>query len=214
VTRGGGALALAVAIALLTSALLASGAGADSFTPIRMTVNVTPVARANVPLKTAVTVSADAGALDIAQGSVRVGVKLAIECGGSFETTPGVTLLDGTLTPQPRSGRAYTGSASGSGRPSLFGSQTLCVFLEDSVDRVFANDESGLVDVSRACTTDASRDDAAEQALNVSQRQLRHTKRGATARRAQLKRTIAKRRRAATSDQRAARQACGNGVPL
>jgi hypothetical protein len=214
VTRRSGALALLAAIALLTSTLLASGAGADSFTPVRMTVNVTPVARAHAPLKTTVTVSADAGALDIAQGSVRVGVKLAIECGGSFETTPGVTLLNAVLKPQPQTGVAYTGSASGSGRPVLFGTQTLCVYVEDSVDRVYANDESGLVTVARACTSDASRYDAAEQALKASQRQLSHTKRGAKARRARLTRTIAKRRKTANADQRAARHACGSGVPL
>jgi hypothetical protein len=208
-------MTLALATAVAGCALFAAAAGADSFTPIRMTVNVTPIARAHVPLRTSVTVSADPGALDVAQGAVRIGVKLAVECGGSFETTPGVTLLDAPLTPQPQDGKAYTGMATGSGRPPLFGSQTLCVFVEDSgVGRVFANDESGLVDVSRPCTTDASRYDAAEKALKAAQRRLRRTKRAAKPRRARLERTIATRRRTANAHRRAARRACGSGVPL
>jgi hypothetical protein len=201
--------ALAAGVTLLGT----GSAAADSYTPIRMTTHVTPVARAHAPLKTTVSVSADPGVLDVAQGSLLVQVKLAAECGGSFQTTPGIALVNAPLTPTPRSGQAYSGSASGSGRPTAFGTQTLCVFLEDSaVGRVFANDESSLVNVSRPCTTGAARYDTAQTALTRVERRLRRTERAATRRR--LKRTIAQRRRTANRDRRAARKACGTGVAL
>jgi hypothetical protein len=163
-----------------------------------------------------VAVSADPGVLDVAEGNLRVEVKLAPgECGGNFQTTPGVTLVNAPLSPVPHTGQAYTGSVTGSGRPTAFGTQTLCVFLEDAdVGRVFANDESGSVTVSKPCTTLAARFDRAEKALTRSQRRLRHTKRTATATRRRLRRTITARRRTADADRRAARRACGPGVTL
>lgn len=209
------AAAVAAAALSLAGAAATSTAGADSFTPIRMTVAIAPIARARVPLHTTVSVSADAGVLDLAQGPMRVGVKLAVECGGTFETTPGVTLVDHALTPQPTRGKAYTATARGSGRPVFFGAQTLCVFLEDStVGRVFANDESGSVTVSKPCTNTALRYDRATKTLKAAQRALRRTSRHRTARRRQLQRRIARDRRTATRDRRGARAACGGGVPL
>jgi hypothetical protein len=204
------------AFAALAAGVMLLGTGsaaADSYTPIGMTTHVTPVARAHEPLRTTVSVSADPGVLDVAQGSLLVQVKLAAECGGSFQTTPGITLVNAPLTPTPTTGQAYSGSAGGSGRPTAFGTQTVCVFLEDSaVGRVFANDESGQVDVSRPCTTGAARYDRAQAALKRVQRQLGRTMRAATRRR--LKRTIARRRRTANRARRAARTACGPGVPV
>jgi hypothetical protein len=65
----------------------------------------------------------------------------------------------------------------------------VCAFLEESGDnRMFANDTSNEVNVSRKCTTAAATYDAARR---------RH------ARRSKLK-----------ADRRAARRACGPGVPL
>ena len=101
---------------------VAASASADSFTPIRMTTHVTTVARAHVPLRTSVSVSADPGVLDVAEGNLQVEVKLAPgECGANFQTTPGVTLVNAPLTPTPKTGQAYRGSAAGSGRPTAFG---------------------------------------------------------------------------------------------
>lgn len=201
-------------VSLAATLLVAASASADSITPIRMTTRVTPVARAHTPLKTIVSVSADPAVLDVAEGNLQVEVKLASgECGGSFQTTPGITLVNAPLNPPPRNGQAYSGSVSGSGRPAAFGTQTLCVFLEDSdVGRVFAHDESGQVDVSRPCTTGAAHYDRAEKALKRAQRQLRHTKR--KGRRRSVQRTIAKRRMTANRYRRAARKACGPGVTL
>ena len=179
-------------VALVTSAvaaLLAAAAGADSFTPVRLGITIAPVARLHQPLKVSVNVSADPSVLDNATGPLRIRVKLAGECGGTFSTTPGVTLLDQQLSPQPATGRAYDANASGSGRPAHYGEQTVCAFLEESGDnRMFANDTSNQVNVSRKCTAAAATYEAARR---------RHA-RPSTLR----------------ADRRAARRACGAGVPL
>jgi hypothetical protein len=180
---------LVASIAAAAAACGAVTAGADSFTPVRLAIHVTPVARLHHPLKIKVGVSADPSVLDNATGPLRIRVKLAKECGGSFSTTSGVKLLDKRLNPQPATGRAYAASASGSGKPTRYGQQTVCTFLEDSGDnRMFANDTSSQVNVSRKCTAAAARYDTARR---------RH------ARKSRLR-----------SDRRAARRACGPGVTL
>jgi hypothetical protein len=211
-SRAAGALAVLTVLTVLL-ALPASPAAADSFTPVTLAVTVTPIARLHAPLRVEVGVRADAGVLDTSEGAILIGVKLAGECGGTFETTPGTTLLHRKLTPQPTTGQAYAANATGSGRPTAYGSQTLCVFLEDAdVGRVYANDESDQVDVSQPCTLAGARYDAAGKALAAAQRRLRHTKRAAPRRR--LQRTIAQRRRTLQLDRRAGRSVCGAGVPL
>jgi hypothetical protein len=176
---------LAAAVAIAYSA----AAGGDSFTPVRLAINIAPVARLHRPLKVSVDVSADASVLDKATGPLRIRVKLAQECGGTFSTTPGVKLLDQQLRPQPATGLRYDANASGSGRPTHYGDQTVCAFLEESGDnRMFANDTSNQVNVSRKCTAAAARYDTARR---------RHA-----------------RARTIKADRRAARRACGPGVPL
>ena len=176
-------------IALLVAITCAATAGGDSFTPVRLAIDVAPVARLNHPLKVNVDVSADPSVLDDATGPLRVRVKLAQECGGTFATTPGITLLDQQLRPQPATGRAYDARASGSGKPSRYGAQTVCAFLEESGDnRMFANDTSNQVNVSRKCTAAAGSYDTAWR---------RHVRTG----KLRAKRS-------------AARGACGPGVPL
>jgi hypothetical protein len=167
----------------------AAAAGADSFTPVRLGITIAKVARLHQPLKVNVDVSADASVLDNATGALRIRVKLAQECGGAFSSTPGVTLLDQQLRPQPTTGHPYEATASGSGRPTSYGDQTVCAFLEESGDnRMFANDTSNDVNVSRKCTTAASTYDAARR---------RHA-----------------RPKTLKADRGAARRACGPGVPL
>lgn len=200
---------------LLAAALPAAGvtpARADSFTPVRLTIAVAPVARRAAQLRVRVTVSADPGVLDTRDGAMRVGVKLAGECGGDFRTTGGDTLLDAALSPQPATGRAYTATATGSGAPSAYGMQTVCVFVYDSGEqRTFANDESLSVDVSASCTAAAARYDGDTARLAADRRSLRRAH-GARARR--LRRRIAGEQRTATRDRAAAVRACGSGVPL
>jgi hypothetical protein len=192
------AFPLAPALAL-TAAMASPVASADSFTPVRLTITVAPVARRHAPLKITVGVSADAGVLDGSAGPLRVEVKLAGECGGTFQTTPGDTLLNKALSPAPATGKPYDGKLTGSGRPSAFGDDTVCVYLQDTqVGRLYANDESDQVDVSRPCT-------AAAGAYDTAQRRLRRTQRAAVRR--PLKRTVAR-------DRIRAVRACGRGVPL
>jgi hypothetical protein len=112
---------------------------------------------------------------------LRIEVRLASECGASFQTTGGAPLLNKRLRPQPALDQAYAVRAHGAGRPGAYGVKAVCVYLEEEGDnRVFASDQSVEVDVSKRCTVAAAVYD-------------RH-------------RTRARRR--------AARRACGPGVPL
>jgi hypothetical protein len=179
-------LALAAAAA---AALVAPSAGADSLAPIRVALHVAPVARLHKPLTVAVTVAADPSVLDNRFAPLRIEVRLAGECGGSFETTPGAALVDKLLSPQPVTERAYYAVAGGAGRPGTYGVKTVCTYLEEEGDnRVWAHDESLQVDVSRPCTLAAARYDRARR-HGVGRRALR-------------------------LHRRAARRACGPGVPL
>ena len=184
--------------ALLAAALPASLAGADSFTPVRLTITVPPIARLHVPLAVTVRVSADPGALDTRSGPLRVHVKLASECGGTYQYTSGAVLLDKPLSPQPSTGRAYSAVARGAGKPLAYGVQTVCAWLDEEGDnRTFASDQSLQVNVSPSCTHAAARYDS----LRRSRPRL-----GAPARR--------RRQRALAAAQRSARKVCGPGVPL
>jgi hypothetical protein len=181
--------ALIASLAAGAAIAYSAAAGADSFTPVRLDITVAPLARLHQPLKVSVDVSADPSVLDNATGPLRIRVKLAQECGGTFSSTPGVTLLDQQLRPQPATGRPYDANASGSGRPTRYGDQTVCAFLEEAGDnRMFANDTSNQVNVSRKCTTAAATYDTARR---------RHARRSTR-----------------NADRRAARRACGPGVPL
>lgn len=182
-----------------TATLLALGATvpaglavADSFTPVRLTVDVAPVARLHARLSVTVHVSADASVLDTRSAPLRVRVRLARECGGTFESTTGVVLMDKQLSPQPTTGKPYSAVAHGAGRPAAYGAYTVCTYLEEEGDnRMFANDTSTTTTVSRRCTAAANRYDE----LKRSRRARKHEDRIARAR-------------------RAARRACGPGVPL
>jgi hypothetical protein len=185
--------ALAVAAAAAVAAPLAA---ADSFTPVTLPIHVAPVARLHTPLKVSVVVGADAGVLDDRFAPLRIEVKLASECGGAFQTTPGTTLLNKVLNPQPSTGRPYTAKAHGSGRPASYGVMTACVYLEEEGDnRLFGSDQSIQVDVSKRCTVAAARYDRARRHHRATDADRRH-------------------RRATAADRRAARRACGPGVPL
>jgi hypothetical protein len=197
VTRLVGAAALAAALLTVLPTALA---GADSFTPIVMTVKIAPVARNHKPLTVTVGVTADPGVLDIASAPLRIRVKLASECGGEFHDTVGTVLVDKQLKPQPTAGQAYSGTVHGSGKPSAYGAETVCVFLEEQGDnRQFATDTSTTVSVSHPCTSKAAHYDAAGQALKRAQRR---------------KHGVAVARRKANAAHRAALKACGKGVPL
>jgi len=187
----------AVALGLTVPAAVA---GADSYTPVVLTTTIAAVARLHKPLAIKVAVSADAGVLDSRTAPLRIEVKLAGECGGTYQYTPGAVLLNRRLSPQPAAGQPYDAVASGSGHPDAYGAQTVCVWLmEEGDQRVFGSDQSIQVNVSKPCTTAAARYDAAEKALN------RAIRKDAGVQRA---------RRTAAADRRNASDACGPGVPL
>lgn len=187
------------ALALLASGLCPAAVAADSFTPVQIAVRIAPVARLHQPLRTSVTVSGDAGALDLRDGSIVAEVKLASECGGVFGATAGVALVDDALTPQPVPGEAYAGTVTRSGRPSAYGVQTVCVWVVDANEgRLFANREDLTLDVSKPCTLAAAAYD----------------KDAARARRIKAASQLATARRTAATARRAAAKACGPGVPL
>jgi hypothetical protein len=207
--------AVVTALAGLALASSATVAGADSFNPVRLSISVAPVARLGKPLAVSVRVSADPGALDTATAPLRIRAKLAGECGGTFDTTPGPVLIDAQLNPQPATGHAYSATARGRGQPTAYGTRIVCAFLEEEGDnRQFANDTADppQVRVSKPCTIAARRYDRDRAALARARRQLRHAKR--RARRARLRKLVARRTRTVARDRRAARSTCGPGVPL
>lgn len=185
---------------------------ADSFTPITVSLSFTPVARLHAKFRVTAQISADAGVLDVAEQPVRIGVKLASECNADYEHTSGPAALNKHLDPQPSTGRAYAATISGWGRPTTYGVQTLCTYIEDRVGRVYANDESAQVDVSQPCTAAANRYDRDARSLKRAQRRLHH----AHARRARRRwrRTVARDKRTVRRDRRRGVAACGRGVPL
>jgi hypothetical protein len=209
--RGASApLALLSACGLAAVAPAASG---DSLTPVRLQVSIAPVARLDRPLALTVAVSADPGVLDVRTAPLRMRVKLASECGGEFTHTPGTVLLDRELDPQPATGHAYQASAGGSGTPSAYGVQTVCVFLEEEGDnRQFASDTRMQVDVSHQCTAAADRLDRARTALAHAQAALRRARGSAT--RARRRRLVARQRAVVVADRRSASTACGQRVAL
>lgn len=204
----GGALALTAGLALAPA-----GAGADSINPVRLDIGASPIARLGAPLPVKVTVTADPGVLDTADGPLRVEVKLAGECGSTYETTTGISLVNAPLRPEPTVGKAYSGGASGSGRPNAYGTGTLCTFLEDTGSgRVYANDESVTTDVTSACTSAGRAYDSAAGALRRAERSARRAH--GRAARTRGRRLVAARRRTLSAARRRGLAACGSEVPL
>jgi hypothetical protein len=205
-----GVVALVAGVLAVPSSL----AAADSFTPITVALHYTPIARLHAKFQVKATITADPGVLDIAAQPVRIGVKLATECGSTYETTTGPAVLNQHLKPQPAVGRAYSATITGAGRPAAYGTQTLCMFIEDSIGRVYANDESQQVTISKPCTTAGSRYDKDSKALTKAQRQLRRAKSKSKSARKRLTKTVNKDKRTLARDRRKGVAACGKGVPL
>jgi hypothetical protein len=201
VSRAGRAAAIGGSLAVL---LPASLAGADSFTPVVLSIKIRPIARRHAKLPVTVHLSADPGVLDTRTAPLRLQVKLAAECGGTFQYTPGTVLIDKELSPQPATGQAYSATAKGTGKPATFGENTVCAWLNEEGDnRTFASDQSTLVNVSKPCTTRAVRYKRARKAL----------KRARKHRRAHPAKFRHAKHAAAKAHKRALK-ACGKGVPL
>lgn len=203
-----GAVALVAGILAAPSSL----AAADSFTPVTVALHYTPIARLHAKFQVKATINADPGVLDVAVQPVRIGVKLATECGSTYETTTGPAVLNQHLQPEPPVGRSYAATITGAGRPTAYGTETLCMFIEDAIGRVYANDESQQVTISKPCTIAGSRYDKHNKALTRAKRQLRHAK--SKSARKRLTKTVNKDKRTLGRDRRKGVAACGRGVVL
>lgn len=177
--RGDAALALLAAVAGIAAVAPAAGADID---PVRLTVTAPDVVAARAPLSVRVRVDTDPGALDTRDGPVRLQVRLAPECGGSFIGTSGPTVIDALLRPQPAAGASYSAAATGTTHVSQTGTLTVCAFLDDSEDRQFATDTDTQVEVSRPRATTRPRHQRARvhrRARGHSRPRARHHRRRA-----------------------------------
>jgi phosphatidylinositol-3-phosphatase len=146
-------LGLVAALAGTATVVISTIAGADSFNPVVMNIQVASQAHLGKALPIKVIVTADKSVLDTRTAPLRIEVKLASECGGEYGQTPGAVLLNKQLSPQPAVGKAYRAVATGSGRPGALGEQTVCAWLVEQGDgRQFANDtdDPSQVDVTKA----------------------------------------------------------------
>jgi hypothetical protein len=184
------------AVALVTVAAFALACPAfASDEPVTMSVDMPNVVAAGIGFPVRVTVTSDPGAL--ASAPMRVRVRAASECGGTFDSTPGTVLLDAPLGP--------SGQVAGRASTSSFGSFTACAFLEQQGDnRLFAFDDSTSFAVTHACTTATRRAAATRASLRKVRKALRRSHGGhraaleskAARLRAKLKRAAARQHRA------------------
>ena len=157
-------LALAAVVFLLLPTAAAARASDE---PVTLSVSTPAVVASSVGFPVRVTVSSDPGALAGATAPLRVRVRAATECGGSFDSTPGVVLLDQPLGP--------SGRVAGSGMTHTFGTFTACAYLEQQGDdRLFAFDDSTSFAVTHPCTTFARRVVATKRSLRKVRKALRH----------------------------------------
>jgi hypothetical protein len=153
-------------------ALLAFGAtaGAALIEPVTVTATAPETVTAGTPFPLEVAVEAEPGTLGIAAQPLRVRVKLATECGGSFAGTPGPTALEQTL-PAPGAG-TYTQKVTGKVTVASPGTDVVCAFLEDAQERQFATDTEEEVTVVSA-TAATHQCTAATKQLTVAKRKLK-----------------------------------------
>lgn len=143
--RRGAAVVLGIACAALL--LVAVGAGAALLEPVTITATAPePLIAAGTPFKLEVAVEAEAGTLDIAARPLRVRVKLAPECGGSFIGTAGPAAFEATLAGPPP-GAALKQTLVGKVTAASAGPEVVCAFLEDATERQFATDTEEVVTV-------------------------------------------------------------------
>lgn len=208
-------------LVVLTAALLgAQPAAAALDEPVSVTAQAPEAvpARTAFPLK--VDVAAEAGALDIAAQPLRLRVRFAPECGGSFAGTEGPTAIDRAL-PAPTPGAPYSQSVSVKTRIGAVGPEAVCAFLEGNDERQFATDTEETLKVVPPCPAAQRKVGKLKRRLARIDRHLRNLKRAK--RHGDHSKQLAKRihklrkqrHRVARQLRRAfreARIACGNGA--
>ena len=138
------------ALSLLVTLLAVGPAGGAQGDPVRINVAAPKVVAANANLRISIKVAASRGAFDIAARPVRLRVRMAGECGGSYAGTVGPRVYDRKLSPQPTKQGAYSKSLRPSVRLHHVGVQTVCAFVEDSQHRQFATSTDVTVRVKRS----------------------------------------------------------------
>jgi hypothetical protein len=129
--------------------VVAGTAGAALLEPVTITATAPePQIVAGTPFKLEVAVEAEAGTLAIATQPLRVRVKLAPECGGSFAGTAGPPAFEQAL-PAPGAG-PYKQLVTGKATAASPGTDVVCAFLEDATERQFATDTEEEVTVLAA----------------------------------------------------------------
>ena len=190
--------------ALLALALSQTAQASDE--PIALAVQAPGAAARGLPFRLTTSVSADPGALDPRSAPLRVRVRLAGACAGTFDDTPGITVLDAELAPVPVPGRAYQQRFSRSLAVTRYGTLTACAFLEEAGDnRMFAFDSSTQIAVTKRCTAASKRARTSGKRVSSARAALRHAhgnaskaraRRRLASAKARLKRANAARRRA------------------
>lgn len=182
--------------AVLVAALLgAQPAAAALDEPVSVTAQAPEAVAAGTAFPLKVDVAAEAGALDIAAQPLRLRVRFAPECGGSFAGTEGPTAIDRAL-PAPTPGAPYAQSVSVKTKIGAVGPETVCAFLEDNDERQFATDTEETLTVVSPCP-------AAKRKLARLKRQLRHA--SSKRKRHRLKKRLRRARRRV-------KLACGGGA--
>ncbi len=148
-------LALIVCGGVATAFGAPSLAAADAVDPINMVVTAPAAVKPGAPVAVAVVVNADPGALDPRAGAIHLGVRLAVECGGSYATTPAdvTPIANVALDPQPSAGATYRATARGTAAaPGRTGDLTVCTYLTDDEGRQWATDTDTVVEVNATGT--------------------------------------------------------------
>jgi hypothetical protein len=178
--RRGAAVVFGTACAALL--ILAAVAGAALIEPVTITATA-PEAQveAGKPFKLEVAVEAEAAALDIAARPLKVRVKLAPECGGSFAGTAGPAAYEATLA-SPPAGAALSQTLSAKVTAPSPGTEVVCAFLEDATERQFATDTEEEVTVLPAgavkqCTAATKQLQKAKKSLKRLEHRIKKVKR-------------------------------------
>ena len=197
------AAAAIVAAGALAGAAPAAGQGEI----VRLTIAVAPVVAAGAPVPLAVTVDADQGALTARQGHLRLRVRYAPECAGTFAGTPGPVAIDAQIPDPGTANTTYHATLKGSAAVPALGAYSVCAYLEeDGSGRLFAQDSDTQFNATPACTAATRNAAAARSALKAARRKLAHVHGAARKRtlRAKLRRLRARQGAAV----RAERTAC------
>jgi hypothetical protein len=166
-------VALAVPLLLLVAP---ASAAADLEEPVSVSASGPGVVAAGSSFPLTVDVRAAAGALDIAAQPLRLRVRFAPECGGSFAGTEGPTAVDRTL-PAPAPGTAYSTRVTTSAKLGETGTETVCAFLEDAQERQFATDTEETLTVVPPCDVSSRSLAKVDRQVHEVQRRLRAVRR-------------------------------------